>query len=52
MIAIFGIIPAILIGIIFFIINPIWSAMWLLLLASSAAFILNGRKRRRQKNEC
>ena len=52
MIAILGIIPVIFIGIIFFIVNPIWSALWILLLASSVAFVLMGRKRRQQKNEC
>ena len=45
MIAILGMIPVILIGVIFFIINPIWSVMWLLLLAVAAAFVFIGRKR-------
>ena len=51
MIAILGIIPAILIGIIFVAINPMWSLLWTLWLASSAAFVLKGRRRSGQKNE-
>ena len=45
MIAILGMIPAILVGIIFFIINPIWSALWMLLAVGEVLFLFK-RKRK------
>ena len=45
MIAILGIIPVILIGIMFFFIDPAWSVLWILLLALAAIFALKGKKR-------
>ena len=45
MIAIFGIIPVILIGIIFLLINPLWSVLWMLLVAGTAAFTFTRKKR-------
>ena len=46
MIAILGIIPAVLIGIIFFTINPVWSVIWALLVAGEMLFLF---KRKRQR---
>ncbi len=39
MIALLGIIPVILVGIIFLLINPLWSALWVLLVAGEALFL-------------
>jgi len=45
MIAILGMIPVILVGIIFLLINPVWSALWMLLVAGTVAFAFTNKKR-------
>ena len=50
MIAIFGMIPVILVGIIFLVINPLWSALWMLLAVGTVAFAFTRKKRARAES--